>query len=110
MRELQEYHLAWLSIHTERTEEWLREKLADGFHIHHLDGSHDNNKPQNLVLMDGKDHLALHGMDMRSGTQKNFKFARRVLKRGRPRKRPREGWDRDIPEDERKILKKYMQL
>lgn len=64
-RPLEPYHYSWLRNHPSRTEEWLRERLADGFHIHHLDGNHSNDGASNLVLMDGQDHLALHGMDMR---------------------------------------------
>lgn len=36
------------------------EMLALGFDVHHLDGSHDNNDPKNLVLIDGADHMMLH--------------------------------------------------
>lgn len=59
-RGLEGYHRAWLSAHPERSEEWLVDRLADGFDIHHLDGNHSNNDPSNLVLIDGADHLALH--------------------------------------------------
>lgn len=60
MKALEFYHLTWLSAHPWRTEQWLRDRLADGFDIHHLDGSHSNNDPANLVLIDHADHLALH--------------------------------------------------
>ena len=59
---MQPYHLAWLSKHPERSEQWLCERMADGFHVHHLDGNHANDDPANLVLMEGRDHMALHGM------------------------------------------------
>lgn len=39
----------------------MRERMADGFDIHHLDGNHDNNDPANLVLIEHTDHMALHG-------------------------------------------------
>jgi hypothetical protein len=32
-----------------------------GFDIHHVDGDHDNNDPDNLVLIERYDHLRLHG-------------------------------------------------
>ncbi len=58
---LQSYHFAWLGAHQDRTQEWLEERLKDGFHIHHLDGNHDNDDPGNLVLIEGGDHFRLHG-------------------------------------------------
>ena len=60
MRKFQPYHHAWLGAHPERDEAWLRERLKDGFDVHHLDGDHENNDPLNLVLIDGADHLMLH--------------------------------------------------
>lgn len=57
-----EHHRAWLSAHPERTERWLNERLLDGFDVHHLDGNHMNNRPDNLVLVEHMDHLrCLHG-------------------------------------------------
>lgn len=58
------YHYAWLMRHPERTSEWLKKKLKDGFDIHHLDGNHDNNTPYNLVLIECRDHMLVHGADM----------------------------------------------
>lgn len=63
MRALEPYHYAWLGAHPERTEEWLRRMMAEGFHIHHIDADHYNNDPMNLVLIEGADHLFLHGMN-----------------------------------------------
>lgn len=60
MREFAPYHWAWLSAHPERSEEWLRRHMRDGFDIHHVDGDKQNNSPNNLVLIDGADHLMLH--------------------------------------------------
>lgn len=57
---LQSYHFAWLSVHPERTEEWLLRMLSDGFHVHHIDGDHLNDDPLNLVLIEGGDHMMLH--------------------------------------------------
>lgn len=57
---LKPYHLIWLAVHPTRTEAWLRAMLADGFHIHHLDGDHGNNAPGNLVLIEGMDHMMIH--------------------------------------------------
>lgn len=59
---LRTYHLAWLSVHPERTPEWLTDRLADGFHVHHVDGNHANDKPDNLVLIENLDHIRIiHG-------------------------------------------------
>lgn len=57
---LQSYHYAWLSDHPNRSEEWLKRMMAEGFHIHHIDGDHANDDPMNLVLIDGADHFLLH--------------------------------------------------
>lgn len=58
---MKNYHYIWLSTHRNRTEEWLRERLADGFDIHHADGDHSNDDPSNLVLIEATDHMRLHG-------------------------------------------------
>ena len=59
-RPLQPYHVAWLEAHPYRTEAWLRERMADGFDVHHLDGDKSNNASLNLVLIESGDHLMLH--------------------------------------------------
>jgi len=61
------YHLSWLAAHPQRTAKWLKERLADGFQVHHADGNHANNAPDNLVLIDGNDHLRLHGRPQLQG-------------------------------------------
>ena len=58
---LKTYHYAWLEYHPERTPEWLRAKMSEGFHIHHVDGDWRNEAASNLILMDGADHMRLHG-------------------------------------------------
>ena len=58
---LNAYHYAWLQLHPERTEEWLKIHLADGFDVHHIDGNRENNDPSNLCLIEYKDHNRLHG-------------------------------------------------
>lgn len=59
-RRMESYHYAWLSAHPERTKEWLAGILAQGFHIHHMDGNHDNNDSKNLVLIESGDHMMIH--------------------------------------------------
>jgi hypothetical protein len=53
--------LAWLGAHPNRTDDWLKARIKDGFDVHHLDGDHDNNDPANLVLIEHSDHMMLHG-------------------------------------------------
>lgn len=67
MRPLETYHWAWLTAHPERSQEWLRAKLLDGFDIHHIDGNHENDDPANLCLLEHVDHMRLHGTPMRRG-------------------------------------------
>lgn len=79
---LKEYHLNWLIAHPHRTQEWLADKLKDGFDIHHLDGDHSNNSKENLVLIDHSDHMYLHGMNLgtlgRMAPKKKIKRLKRV--------------------------------
>jgi hypothetical protein len=51
------HHRAWLKAHPERSEGWLRERLADGFEVHHVDGNGANDHPLNLALVEGRDHV-----------------------------------------------------
>ena len=59
---LKSYHFAWLSLRPHRSEQWLSEKLAEGFDVHHVDGDHTNDDPSNLVLIEHVDHMRLHNM------------------------------------------------
>jgi hypothetical protein len=56
------HHLAWLAAHPDRSIEWLRRMLTEGFHVHHIDGDHSNNHPANLALIEAVDHMRLHGL------------------------------------------------
>jgi len=58
---VKKYHEKWLECHSHRTEEWLKDRLKDGFDIHHVDGNHHNNDPSNLVLIECSDHMMMHG-------------------------------------------------
>ena len=59
---LAKHHEAWLIAHPERSAQWFRRVIADGFDVHHLDGDHDNNDPSNLALIEYTDHQAvIHG-------------------------------------------------
>ena len=35
-------------------------KLPKGYVIHHKDGNHDNNAPENLILLDKSTHILIH--------------------------------------------------
>jgi hypothetical protein len=59
------HHSAWLAAHPGRTAEWLAGRLRDGFEIHHLNENRDDNDPSNLVMIEGVDHMRLHGMQRR---------------------------------------------
>lgn len=65
------------------------ERIKDGFHVHHLDGDHGNNDPKNLVLIEGTDHLLMHGIPL--GRQLKLRVANSV--RYRKEKRKSKGWE-----------------
>ena len=49
---------------------------VEGFDVHHIDGDHDNNDPDNLVLIEHADHFRLHGTGpMRRGRGKTKRGA-----------------------------------
>jgi hypothetical protein len=70
MKLLESYHLIWLHSHPERSEKWLRQQLSEGFHIHHINGDHFDDDFANLVLIEGSDHLRLHGIDLVSSVRR----------------------------------------
>jgi hypothetical protein len=59
---LRDHHKAWLAAHPDRSADWLKRMLVEGFQVHHIDGDHDNNHPSNLALIEGNDHMRLHGL------------------------------------------------
>lgn len=80
---MKEYHYIWLNEHPNRTAEWLKDKLMDGFHIHHIDGNHENNNESNLVLIDGADHFLIHNGKKRAiskqlGSNKENRIRKRL--------------------------------
>lgn len=58
---LKSYHRAWLSVHPHRTVDWLKQRLSDGFDVHHINGDHSDDTPENLVLIECVDHMRIHG-------------------------------------------------
>lgn len=77
---MKDHHYAWLSRHPDRDEQWLQQALSAGFDVHHVDGDHGNNDPENLVLIERRDHNLLHGF--------SDGFTRKTAKKQRgPRKK-----------------------
>ena len=62
---LENYHKVWLANHPDYDEAWLQTALKAGFDIHHLDGNHNNDAFENLLLIESCDHLRLHGQIQR---------------------------------------------
>ena len=58
------HHKAWLKTHPDRDQSWLSMMLREGFDVHHMDGDHDNDVPDNLVLIEYLDHQRLHGASL----------------------------------------------
>lgn len=56
---MEPHHKAWLS-RTKVDPSFLSEALRNGFDVHHLDGDHQNNDPENLMLIYTDDHFLLH--------------------------------------------------
>lgn len=46
-------HKIWLLHHPNRDMGWLKDRFADGFEVHHIDGDIENNDIDNLVLIEG---------------------------------------------------------
>ena len=93
---LKSYHLVWLSCHPERSAVWLQERLADGFHIHHADGDHSNDSPNNLLMIEGLDHmLIVHGHKVAS-----------IFTRENCIKRAKKRWENVSPEKRSKLMRR----
>lgn len=54
------HHKSWLLAHPDRCAAWLEARLQDGFEVHHADGNRDNDAPDNLVLIEWRDHRRWH--------------------------------------------------
>jgi HNH endonuclease len=104
---LETYHRSWLSAHPDRTADWLSAMLAEGFHVHHVDGDHGNEAPSNLVLIEHDDHLRLHGrpaIPIRKLQRDGIAIAILVTTRnGRPAMTGSIGWlaERTVEENEK---------
>ncbi len=72
---------AWLDAHPDRDGAWLRRMAVEGFDIHHIDGDHSNDGPDNLVLIEHADHMRVHGQaPFRRGRGVNWSgFVRNVV-------------------------------
>jgi len=86
-KSVKRYHLAWLKAHPNRSKEWLSKALVEGFDIHHMDGNHSNDEPDNLVLIESLDHFNLHGSPKLCRVNRfGHKWGERVKKRRIARK------------------------
>ena len=50
---------------------------------HHVNGNHDDNRPENLVLIEGIDHMLLHGLSIKPRRRRRRPFLK-------PRRKPYE--------------------
>ena len=41
-------------------EEYHNQKIPKGYHIHHIDGNHENNDPTNLICVSPEEHWQIH--------------------------------------------------
>ncbi len=81
---MEQYHKVWLEAHPNRTRQWLIDRLKDGFQVHHLDGDHKNDNPKNLALIEGMDHMQMHGIPLGQQLKLRVNSSRkRTKKRGR---------------------------
>ena len=95
---MEHYHHVWLEHHPNRTVDWLRERLKDGFGIHHIDGDHENNAPENLVLLDWTDHRMIHaGKKSKIVAKPKLKKRQKVEKPRRAPKPPKASRRRRSP-------------
>ena len=89
IEKLPEHHRAWLNAHPERSVEWFRARIAEGFDVHHVNGNPADNSPANLVMIEHADHMRLHDMPMF-----DLKRLNREQCAGRPEKRKRSQYER----------------
>lgn len=84
------HHKAWLEANPHRSAEWLKDRLRDGFHVHHIDCDHENNDPDNLLLLDGVDHMRLHALPI--GRELKRLARARLVYAAATNPRETEGW------------------
>jgi hypothetical protein len=77
---MEAYHFAWLAAHPDRSEDWLKARLYEGFDIHHMDGNHENNAIDNLVLIEHTDHMRLHDLPLRRLVKRSGHECKRIKK------------------------------
>lgn len=77
---MNKHQKAWLKANPHRSAAWLKEKLADGFDIHHLDGNHDNDDPLNLLLVEVMDHMRLHDLPLQRILATKIRFDKKKFR------------------------------
>jgi hypothetical protein len=53
-----------------------KREVPEGYHIHHKDGNHDNNDPENLICMSLEQHIKIHEL---AGDEIPLRILRRML-------------------------------
>ena len=46
--------------------------MKEGFDLHHLDGDRNNDSPDNIVLIEHRDHMSLHDLKMDGAKLRKF--------------------------------------
>jgi hypothetical protein len=77
------HHVAWLSNHPNRSVEWFKEMCKQGFDVHHVDGDHSNNDPDNLVFIEHRDHMRLHGSSMEASLRRISRKGKKNTRKSR---------------------------
>ncbi len=62
---------AWLTKHPNVSQQWLVGAQSEGFELHHIDCNHDNDSPDNILLIFGRDHKYIHGISSSFGLMAN---------------------------------------
>ena len=59
---MEQHRKVWMESNC-KDEEWMYQASQNGFDVHHLDGDHSNNDPENLVMIFASDHMRLHNAE-----------------------------------------------
>lgn len=79
------YYKGWVVLNGVRKKQYLHRymwelahgEIPKGYHVHHVDGNHDNNSLDNLALVLGKQHVTYHGKNRSAETEEKCEKALR---------------------------------